>query len=163
MTTERGLRLGEALLALIVLALGLFITVETFSLPASSAQVVVGPKLFPSIVGTGLIVVGGLLVYEAFAGHVAHEGGGFELDWKATGLVLAALIVQMLLLERLGWIIATTLLFAAVARAFGSRRPLLDIAIGLALTSLAFVAFTWGLGLTLPGGVIADHLFPTPQ
>jgi putative tricarboxylic transport membrane protein len=163
MTTERGLRLGEALLALIVLALGLFITVETFSLPASSAQVVVGPKLFPSIVGTGLIVVGGLLVYEAFAGHIAHEGGGFELDWTATGLVLAALIVQMLLLERLGWIIATTLLFAAVARAFGSRRPLLDIAIGLALTSLAFVAFTWGLGLTLPGGVIADHLFPTPQ
>ena len=125
MTTERGLRLGEVLLGLVVLALGLFITVETFSLPASSAQVVVGPKLFPFIVGAGLIVVGGLLGYEAFAGHIAHEGGGFELDWKATGIVLAALIVQMLLLERLGWIIATTILFVAVAHAFGRGRPCL--------------------------------------
>ena len=34
--------------------------------------------------------------------------------------------------------------------------------IGLAVTSLSFSAFTWGLGLTLPAGVIADLLFPTP-
>ena len=40
----------------------------------------------------------------------------------------------MLLLESLGWIVATTLLFVAATLAFGSRRLLLDGAIGVVLT-----------------------------
>ena len=75
---------------------------------------------FPILIATGLIVVGGLLFYQAFFGHIAHEGG-FELDWRAVALVSAGLIVQMLLLESLGWIVATTLLFVAATLAF--REP----------------------------------------
>ncbi|MCP6135044.1 tripartite tricarboxylate transporter TctB family protein, partial [Klebsiella pneumoniae] len=81
-----------------------------------------------------------------------HERGGFELDWLAVALVSAGLIVQLLLLEMVGWIPATTLLFVAVTRAFGSRRLLTDAVIGLVLTSLAFVIFNYGLGLDLPVG-----------
>ena len=77
------------------------------------------------------------------------------------GLVSAGLIVQLLLLETVGWIPATTLLFVAVTRAFGSRRLLTDAVIGLVLTSLAFVVFNYGLGLDLPvGTVLEDVLAP---
>ena len=64
-------------------------------------------------------MVGRAVPAQAFFGHIAHEGG-FELDWRAVALVSAGLIVQMLLLESLGWIIATTLLFVATTLAFGS-------------------------------------------
>ena len=53
----------------------------------------------------------------------------------------------MLLLESLGWIIATTLLFVAATRPSASRRLVIDIAIGVVLTGLAFVVFNYGLGL----------------
>ena len=71
------------------------------------SQAAVGPRLFPFLVATGLIVVGAALLREALFGHIAHEGG-FELDWRAVGLVSAGLVVQMLLLESLGWIVAAT-------------------------------------------------------
>ena len=159
MTTERSLRLGEGVLGAGVLALGLFIAVETARFEVGPSHAAVGPRLFPFLIATGLIVVSLALLRQAFFGHIAHEGG-FELDWLAVALVSSGLIVQMLLLDLLGWIIATTLLFIAVARAFRSRRLALDAAIGLVLTALAFVVFTAGLGLNLPTGIIGDMIAP---
>ena len=157
MTTGRSLRLGEAVLGGVVLALGLFVAVETTSLAAGTGAV--GPTLFPFLIAAGLVVIGVLLLYEAFRGHIAHEGG-LELDWWGVGLVSAGLIAQLLLLERAGWVLATALLFVAAARAFGSRRLVADAALGLALAGLSFVVFTYGLDLSLPGGDLGALLAP---
>jgi putative tricarboxylic transport membrane protein len=159
LTTERSLRSGEGVLSGGVLALGAFIAIETYRFEVGPSNAAVGPRLFPFLIAIGLIVVGLALLRQGFFGHIAHEGG-FELDWLAVALVSGGLMVQLLLLEPLGWIIATTLLFIAVARAFGSRRPVLDAAIGLALSGVAFVAFTTGLSLDLPAGIIGDMIAP---
>jgi putative tricarboxylic transport membrane protein len=92
---------------------------------------------------------------EAVFGHIAHERG-FELDWLAVVLISAGLLCQMFLLEWIGWIPATALLFVAGARAFGSRRLVLDALIGLVLASLAFLVFNYGLGLSLPLGTLVE-------
>jgi hypothetical protein len=84
MTTGRSLRLGEMVLAGGALALGLFIAVETAMLEVAPSQAAVGPRLFPSLVAAGLLLVGVALLREAFFGHIAHEGG-FELDWPVVG------------------------------------------------------------------------------
>jgi putative tricarboxylic transport membrane protein len=161
MTTTRSLRVGEAILGGGVLALGLFIGVETARLEVAPSHAAIGPTLFPFLIAGGLIIIGALVLREAFFGHVAHERGGFELDWLAVALVSAGLIVQLFLLEMVGWIPATTILFVATTRAFGSRRLLLDAVIGLVLASLAFVVFNYGLGLDLPvGTVLEDVLAP---
>src|SRR3546814_19073658 len=57
-----------------------------------------------------------------------------------------------------GFVVASTVLFVAVARAFGSRRPLLDTVIGLVLCAVPQIGFTWGLGLRLPAGIFAGFL-----
>lgn len=162
MTTGRSLRIGEAVLSGGVLALGLFVAVETALIEVAPSNAAVGPRLFPFLVATGLIVVGLALLREAFFGHIAHERG-WELDWRAVLLVSAGLVLQMLLLESLGWIVAATLLFVAATLAFGSRRLLLDAAIGVVLTGFAFVLFNYGLGLTLPTGTVIEQLLPTEQ
>jgi len=159
MTTGRSLRLGEAVLGGGVLALGLFVGIETAMLEVAPTHAAVGPRLFPSLVAAGLVAVSLALLREAFFGHIAHEGG-LELDWPAVGLVSAGLIAEMLLMEPAGWIIAATLLFLGVARAFGSRRLVLDTAIGLLLAGLTFVAFNYGLGLDLPSGQLVEMLGP---
>jgi putative tricarboxylic transport membrane protein len=157
MTSERGLRKGEAVLGAALVALGLFFAVQTWLLPDSPAAATVGPKLFPAIVAAGLLVVGSLLLREAFVGHVAHEKG-LELDWPAVALVAGGLLAQLVLLNSVGWIPATTIVFAATARAFGSRRLLLDILIGAALSGLTFAVFGYGLDLSLPSGTLFERL-----
>jgi len=160
MTTGRSLRVGEALLGGAVLALGLFVAAQTALLKVAPTHAAIGPRLFPFLIATGLIVVGALVLREALFGHVAHEQRGIELDWLAVALVSVGLVAQMLLLEWIGWIPATTLLFLAAARAFGSRRLALDALIGLVLASLAFVTFNYGLGLSLPIGTAIEQLMP---
>jgi putative tricarboxylic transport membrane protein len=157
MTTARGLRLGEAILAGFVLLLGLFIAVETVMLRTGPGYSAIGPKLFPGLIAAGLLLVGVALLYEARSGAVAHPGG-FELDLPPPLAVTAGLVLQMVLMKPAGFVIATTVLFVAVAHAFGSRRPAFNAAVGLVLCLLTYVAFTWGLGLVLPAGVLATVL-----
>lgn len=145
------LRLSESILGAFVLAIGLFIAFETFEMATAGVRSAVGPHLFPYIVAFGLVAVGLSLLREAISGHVAHETG-FELDWRAVAFVSGGLVLQMLLLERLGWIVATTLMFLATTLAFHERRVFVSLLIGVVLTGLTFAVFTWGLGLDLPVG-----------
>jgi putative tricarboxylic transport membrane protein len=157
MTTARGLRLGEAVLAAFVLGLGLFVAVETALLRTGPGYAAIGPKLFPWLVAAGLLLVGAALLYEARAGAVAHPAG-FDLDLVPPLMVSAGLVLQILLMRPAGFVLATTVLFVAVARALGSRRLVLDFVVGFVLCLAAYVAFTWGLGLILPAGVLAPVL-----
>ena len=105
--------------------LGLFIAIETSLLEVAPSNAAIGPRLFPSLVAVGLLAVGVAVLWQAFFGHIAHERG-FELDWRAVALVSAGLLLQMFLVESLGWIIATTLLFVATSLAFAERRLVID-------------------------------------
>jgi putative tricarboxylic transport membrane protein len=157
MATVRRLRLGEAALAAFVLALGVFIAVETAMLRSGPGYAAIGPKLFPWLVAAGLLLVGVALLYEACAGALAHPAG-VDLDLPPPLAVTAGLVLQMALMKPAGFVIASTVLFVAVAYAFGSRRLALNGALGLVLCALTYVAFTRGLGLVLPAGLLAPLL-----
>ena len=159
MTTGWGLRIGEAVLGGVVLGLGLFIAIETSLMEVAASNAAIGPRLFPFLIAFGLLAVGVAVLWQAFFGHIAHERG-FELDWLAVALVSGGLLLQMFLVESLGWIIATTLLFLAATLAFRERRVLISIAIGLALTCLTYWVFNYGLGLSLPIGTTIEELLP---
>ena len=149
----RGLRLGEAVLAAFILLLGVFVAVETATLRTGPGYAAIGPKLFPWLVAAGLSLVGIALLYEARAGAVAQPAG-FDLDLPPTLAVTVGLVLQMVLMRPAGFVIATTVLFVAVAHALGSRRILVNAAVGLVLCAFTYVAFTRGLGLVLPAGML---------
>ena len=153
----RGLRLGEAVLAAFIFALGVFMAVETSMLRTGPGYAAIGPKLFPWLIAAGLLLVGLALLYEARAGAVGQPLG-FELELPPALAVTAGLILQMVLIRPAGFVIASAVLFVAVAYAFGSRRPALNTAVGLALCALTYVAFTRGLGLVLPAGILGTLL-----
>ena len=160
MTTGWGLRIGEAVLGGVVLGLGLFVAIETSLMEVAASNAAIGPRLFPFLIAFGLLAVGVAVLWQAFFGHIAHERG-FELDWLAVALVSGGLLLQMFLVESLGWIIATTLLFLAATLAFRERRVLISIAIGLVLTCLTYWVFNYGLGLSLPIGTTIEELLPS--
>jgi putative tricarboxylic transport membrane protein len=62
------------------------------------------------------------------------------------------------LIATAGFPLAACVMFACVAHGFGSRRSVIDIAIGLVLGVVVFVGFNYGLGLSLPAGILSGLL-----
>jgi putative tricarboxylic transport membrane protein len=149
---------GQVALAGGVLALGGFVLWGSMSLATSGGYAQVGPGVVPRIVGAGILALGALLLREALTGgfrgvdETAEEA--MPMDWLAFGWVTAGIILYGLLIEHAGFIIASTLLFVFVARGFYSRRWLLNAGVGVLLAAIVFAIFNYGLGLTLPAGVL---------
>ncbi len=73
-------------------------------------------------------------------------------------LVAAGLVLDLVLAERAGFIIASAVLFWFVARAFDPRHPLRDAAFGVAVSTSAYLLFGRVLDLPLPAGVLTGWL-----
>ncbi|MCL4766262.1 MAG: tripartite tricarboxylate transporter TctB family protein [Hyphomicrobiaceae bacterium] len=145
-------------LALVLTGIGLFLNAQRIDV--SPAVVLLGPRLFPSIVAVGLVLLGLLTLASALAGSREARADPadrtVENDWPAFLMALAGPVLFLLTVETLGFAAAAALLFACVARAFGSRRPLVDLALGLVIGALILIVFSYGLGLALPAGALLD-------
>jgi len=109
-----------------------------------------GPHAMPIVIaiGLGILAIGNLI--DALRGNLpARESA----DPKAVLLILAglALLIAIIGLGG-GFILATTALFVTTSRAFGRRAILADLAIGLVMTTLIYLAFDRLLTLSLPAG-----------
>jgi putative tricarboxylic transport membrane protein len=91
-------------------------------------------------------------------GDSAGETGGSGVDVKTVLLTVGALAAFILVLPLAGWLLSAAALFWVIAWAFGSRRPLMDIAIGVIMSSTVQLAFGAGLGLSLPAGFLEGVL-----
>jgi putative tricarboxylic transport membrane protein len=115
----------------------------------------VGPTTFPYFIAAAFFGLAIWTAFEAFRGDFPpreHQQIS-PILWIVGGLA-----AQMLLLKVAGFSIATGLLFAATARAFG-RGPLWQtIPIGIVLSLVIWIIFAKGLQLSLPAGPL-EQLF----
>ncbi len=153
--SNRG-HLDELLCSLGLFAIGLFVLIDSGNIPQGQNYGGVGPRLFPYVVGSGLVLCGGLLAWRALSGgwrnmredQTAHAAP----DWRAFATISAAIVVQMVLIGWAGFILAGVALFTLVARGFGSLRFARDLVLGVVLTTVAYLTFTRLLSLSLPAG-----------
>lgn len=75
-------------------------------------------------------------------------------DWRCVAWAVGGFLAFAALLQFAGWILSAALLFWCVARAMDSRTPLRDVAVGLTVSSIVYLAFGVALGLNLPSGLI---------
>jgi putative tricarboxylic transport membrane protein len=153
--TQRTGRIGPVLVGLAVLMLSAFSAYGVSRIPAPLLGGPVGPRTFPVMVTVGLGICGILLVLSAMRGSLrvseeqrinwAKEGG--NVVWFVFGLAL-----NILLIVPVGFILASSPMFACVARGFGSRRPLRNLVIGLVFALTVHLLFRFVLGVTIGVG-----------
>ena len=120
----------------------------------------VGPTAIPIGIGIALIVLAVLLARDVLrGGHGESEMGedvdlSHPSDWRTVLLLIAAYLVNVALIERLGWPISGALLFWGAAYALGSRNFLRDPLIAFALSFLSYFVFARQLGIGLPAGIL---------
>ncbi len=149
------MRAGELLIGIGTAGLGLFLAARTYALPDAPGYAHVGPRLFPGLIAAGVIACGALLAREAASGGFRKPPGGerARLDWRGFAWISAGTLAHMALIGSIGFIAASSLLFFAAARGFGSTRPLRDAVVAVVLSGAVFVIFTQALGLSLPSGL----------
>lgn len=147
---------AEIALSLGVVALGLGAAAVTATLPAEGGYARIGPNFIPAVVSAGILLLGLWLSLEAFSGGWRKRGEQAETFQPSPFLwVSAGLFAHMLLIGWGGFVIAGTVLFACVARGFGSRRWARNAGIGLALSAAIFLFFVKLLNVSLPAGWLA--------
>lgn len=156
--SRRGARV-DIVLSLAVIALGLLAAGVAWTLPDAGGYSRIGPNVMPVAVSFGLLLLGGVLLAQSFSGGWRNRTpddpaarGEHAFMPAAFGWVSAGLFAQMALIHTAGFVLAAAVLFACVARGFGSARWLRDAAIGLLFGLAVYLFFVRFLNVGLPAG-----------
>lgn len=160
----QGGLMGARIAGIVLVLFGLVALYQTVGIIREGGLAPESPGVFPLVISAGLVVFGGVFVFNTFfrpdpalLETVAVENE--KTDWLKFGLILAALIAYVLLLAPLGYILATTLFFVGAARAMGSQRTVRDLIVGLLFSAAIYFGFTELLSVRLPPGIFPGGLF----
>ncbi|MFC5067324.1 tripartite tricarboxylate transporter TctB family protein [Flaviflagellibacter deserti] len=107
-----------------------------------------GPGYFPSLIGSGLVLLGLTAVLRSFL----TEGDPVDrVHWRPLLLISASIVVFALMLSRLGLVVDLALLIAIAALARNDARlSVVGSACAAFLIAFCAIVFVKGLGLPIP-------------
>jgi putative tricarboxylic transport membrane protein len=143
---------GAALVIAAILAgIAVIIFWQTSQMRVPPIQQRVGPTVFPYVVASGLVLLALGTVVSALRNGFPERS---KDDYRTIFWIVAGLLLQILLLSTAGFSIATGVLFAFTARAFGQGPLWKTIPIGTVFALIVWFIFARGLQLSLPYGVL---------
>lgn len=113
---------------------------------------------YPLFVLGGLAVCSALFLAGVVRAHRASGGMARHPGIGAVALVAAGILIELLLMDRAGFVIASSIMFWLTARAFDARHPVRDAGFAVGLSVTAYVVFVHLLQLALPAGILAGWL-----
>ena len=157
--------------AILIVCVVAFATVYLWAdslLPASSLGDPLGPRVFPALVGGGLLLSAVLMVVEMVAKSRAvapAEQPAIEDDaenrptsrksaWALVGTA-AWTAVYYVTLERVGYLIGTVVFLGGLLSYFNRGRHWTNAIVALAFTLIVDALFTHALGTPMPEGWLA--------
>lgn len=138
---------------------GLVTLVNTSGLEVGFADPV-GPKVFPYVIGSVMVVLAVALAISALAGGRGEIEGGEDVDleqradWLTVGRLVGVLVLTVVTIDFLGWAITGAVLFAGAAWSLGSRTLFRDVIVGVVLAVGSWYGFHEGLGIPLTPGIL---------
>ena len=149
---------AQYLLAAVLAVVGVYTIVDARGLNIGFGDPI-GPRVFPYVIGTATVVLAAMLALATARGDVGQgeEGEDVDLttppDWLTIGKLIGVLVLNLLLVNLIGWAITGGLLFAGCAWALGSRTLIRDLIAGFVLAVSSWYFFHW-LGVELPAGIL---------
>lgn len=119
-----------------------------------------GPRALPLVVGGILLVCAVALTVDVLRGGHGESEEGEDVDlshpteWRVVLPLAAVFAANVVLVDRLGWVLSGALLFWGTAWALGSRNLVRDVVVSLAMSLITFYGFYSGLGIKLPAGIL---------
>ncbi len=153
----------ESAVGVACLLLGLGIAAGATQISSDAGYGGIGPNFLPWVVGIALTLCGAGLIWQAQRGgwHARDEpDGAAQGDWVSFLWVSAGILLNALLITRIGFILSCTLCFVLAVRGFHQSQGRLDLSarswvrdtlIGFAIAAPVYWMFTKLLAINLPG------------
>jgi putative tricarboxylic transport membrane protein len=163
----RSLMRGRSELGVAALlgAIAIVVAIDTANIRHTAVNAgVMGPQVVPTLIAIGLGVCALALAVDVLRGGHAEPEEGEDIDlsggahWPTLLGLAGIILVGALLLDFLGFVIASSLMFYGSALMLGSRRFVWALVIGVVLAVLTFYGFVLGLGIPLPAGLLTGIL-----
>jgi putative tricarboxylic transport membrane protein len=164
MTVNKVQSKGELAFAGLLLALGVFVLVDTTTIEIPKAASNVGPRFFPYAVGA-LLTVGALFAVIGILRGDHAEAEESELvdpsqpvNAKRLAGMVGAVVAFCVLVNTAGYVPATAASFFLIAFSLGAKHYARHAVISIVVAVAIYVAFTRGLGIYLPPGILEGIL-----
>jgi putative tricarboxylic transport membrane protein len=151
---------GELAFAGSLLILGLIVVFDTATMLVPPASGTIGPQIFPYLVSGFLILVSLGIIVQILRGNLGQpEGTEFgdtieKTDFKTLLIVAGTMATYPLLIERAGFVVASTVAFFGVSFAFGAKNTPKNLLVSLIFSLIVYFSFTRGLNVNLPSGIL---------
>ncbi len=145
--------MSDRVTALLLLLLALWFGLEAWSYRAGDFTDNLGARAFPLAV-TALLVPSAL--YLLFRARSTTDWPPARV-WAVLGVGVVTFVVYALLLEPLGFMVATTLFFIVFGVIF-SAAVWRGLIAGVVFSAVLYALFVWGLGLYLPIGELIERV-----
>lgn len=130
-------------------------------LPASNMAGDIGPKVFPYIAGALLVVCGSLQAVMNLKGPKEKTEFLDKNGWKRLLTLTGVLLVYVVCMKKIGFILPSILLLFILSTMFSQDNHVAlwkRVLFAIVLPLIIYVAFTKGLTLRMPMGVLEKAL-----
>lgn len=145
---------------LVSLVLGVIYFFATNNLPESAVADPIGPRAFPYIISTGMVIVGLILTLKREELTEKNRAVIFDLStekelMRDIGYTCVAGIIFGLILDPVGYLISAFLFMTAMMFITNGKRIFYNISIGLVFAFTTYGLFFGLLEVSLPRGILA--------
>jgi putative tricarboxylic transport membrane protein len=155
-TTGRRPDGAAFIIAVVLAALGSLLIWQGMAIPDKGGYAGIGSGDLPIFLGAGLWLLAGAHVMSGLR-HAAAEVPRQQLP--PVLFIVGGLVLQLVLLHPLGFSIASGLLFACTAAAFGKRNFAMSLPVGVVFALAVYGIFDQLLKLNLPAGFLETLIF----
>jgi putative tricarboxylic transport membrane protein len=138
----------------VVLLTALFFGVGLQFVDSQGGYAGLSPRFLATVVTAGLTICGVLIFFQKGSVFARSEDADTAINtqdrFKRLSILVGGLAAHLLAIGLVGFVIASGFLMSVVAYAYGSKRVLRNLLIGIAIALPIWALFTQVLGLNLP-------------
>lgn len=140
----------DRIASIVFLSIGVLFIIGSKNLSSSSYGSVVGPDIFPFILGIFLVLLSIRLFYESFMSKGADKAKE-KIEWKPFLIIFVATLAYILTLETIGYVITTFAFLFVCFQTMERSKVVTSVLISAGFSGLVYVLFVEVLKGTLPG------------
>lgn len=148
---------GDAVAAIVLLALALAYTLEALRLPGVKYAVGPGPSFLPLLLGIALTALSLVLLVGTALSRTERAAEPSPVGWHAVwriGVILVSLVGYALLFERLGYLVSTALFLAFLLAVVEPQRWWIVAGVPAVSSIFSYLLFVRWLKVPFPKGLL---------
>ncbi|MBS4211313.1 tripartite tricarboxylate transporter TctB family protein [Neobacillus rhizophilus] len=140
----------DRIASVLFLAVGVLFIIGSRQLTSSSYGSVVGPDIFPLVLGIALVLLSIRLFFETFQ-NKSNQEKKEKLEYKPFIIIFIATLLYILTLESIGYVITTFLFLFVCFQTMERSKWVNSLIISALFSGLVYFLFVEVLKGTLPG------------